>query len=126
MYDLSVNRNVSISSVVCGLPTAVGLDAARFCEILLRVNGSDRGESELARGKRSPGSPPLQPERSGRASWAPMREEVVNMATLMKALRAVGYDRWLSFEDFSTAQPQAARVADNLAFMKAVEAETAL
>ncbi|MDA1192236.1 MAG: sugar phosphate isomerase/epimerase [Candidatus Poribacteria bacterium] len=62
--------------------------------------------------------------RIWRASWAPMREGVVHMGALMKALRAVGYDGWLSFEDFSTAQPQAARVGDNLAFMKAVEAET--
>ncbi len=55
-----------------------------------------------------------------RASFAPLREGAVDVDALFGALRAVGYDGWVSFEDFSTAQPLLERTRDNLAFVQAV------
>ena len=44
------------------------------------------------------------------------------MAALFRGLRAVGYDGWVSFEDFSTEQPLRQRIRDNLAYIKQVAA----
>ena len=60
-----------------------------------------------------------------RASWAPITKGVVDMAALFRALRAVGYDGWVSFEDFSTEQPLRQRIRDNLAYIKQVAAGVA-
>jgi sugar phosphate isomerase/epimerase len=57
-----------------------------------------------------------------RASWAPITKGVVDMAALFRGLRAVGYDGWVSFEDFSTEQPLRQRIRDNLAYIKQVAA----
>jgi sugar phosphate isomerase/epimerase len=55
-----------------------------------------------------------------RAGWAPLSRGVVDMTALFRALRLVGYDGWASFEDFSTEQPLADRLRDNLAYVKRV------
>ncbi|HEY0603001.1 MAG TPA: sugar phosphate isomerase/epimerase [Herpetosiphonaceae bacterium] len=55
-----------------------------------------------------------------RAGWAPLAHGVVDMPALLRALRQVGYDGWLSFEDFSTEQPLNVRLRDNLAYVKRV------
>ena len=55
-----------------------------------------------------------------KSDWATIRGGVVDMATLFRALRQVGYDGWLSFEDFSTEQPLAERTRDNLTYIKGV------
>src|SRR5262245_56099018 len=55
-----------------------------------------------------------------RATWAPIVKGIVDMASLFQALRAVGYDGWVSFEDFSTEQPLRERLRDNLAYVKQV------
>ncbi len=60
-----------------------------------------------------------------RASWAPIGKGVVDMAALFRALRSVGYDDWVSFEDFSTEQPLADRIRDNLAYIKQVAQQAA-
>lgn len=52
------------------------------------------------------------------ASFAPLREGSVDFAALFQALRAVGYDGWLSFEDFTPGGDLQARVRDNLAYIK--------
>jgi sugar phosphate isomerase/epimerase len=52
------------------------------------------------------------------AEFAPLTEGCVDAPALFWALAAVGYDGWLSFEDFSTAQPLLARTRDNLAYVK--------
>lgn len=39
---------------------------------------------------------------------------------LMKALRKVGYDGWLSVEGFSTIHPMEAKVRDNIALLHEV------
>jgi sugar phosphate isomerase/epimerase len=53
-----------------------------------------------------------------RATFAPLRKGVADIAALIQALRVVGYDGWLSFEDFSAERPLAERIVDNLAYVK--------
>jgi sugar phosphate isomerase/epimerase len=53
---------------------------------------------------------------------SPLRTGVVKFKTLIDALRSVGYDGWLSFEDFSKEASQEDKVKDNLEFIKQVEA----
>ncbi|HEY0737293.1 MAG TPA: sugar phosphate isomerase/epimerase family protein [Herpetosiphonaceae bacterium] len=55
-----------------------------------------------------------------RAGWAPLAQGVVDMPALLRALREVGYDGWVSFEDFSLEQPLHVRLRDNLAYVKRV------
>ena len=50
-----------------------------------------------------------------RAEWAPLTAGVVDPAALFRALRQVGYDGWVAFEDFSTERPLLDRLRDNLA-----------
>ncbi|MDH7571530.1 MAG: TIM barrel protein, partial [Armatimonadota bacterium] len=69
----------------------------------------------------------------GSLAWeavaAPIPRGQVDVAALFRALRRVGYDEWVSFEDFSTETPLLERVRQNLAYVKQVEqavaAETA-
>ena len=51
---------------------------------------------------------------------APMRKGVVDYADVLRGLKNVGYDGWLSFEDFSQEMGQAERVRDNLVYIKEV------
>jgi sugar phosphate isomerase/epimerase len=53
-----------------------------------------------------------------RATFAPLRKGIADLSALLQALRAVGYDGWLSFEDFSTERPTAERIVDNLAYVR--------
>jgi sugar phosphate isomerase/epimerase len=55
-----------------------------------------------------------------RPTFAPISKGIVDFAALIRALRQVSYDGWLSFEDFSTEQPLAERVRGNLAYIKQV------
>ena len=54
--------------------------------------------------------------------WAGLHRGIANMTDLMRALRAIGYDDWIAFEDFSTDQPLDDRLKENLIYMKGVEA----
>ncbi len=54
--------------------------------------------------------------------WAPMRTGQADLHELFAALRAIGYDGWVSCEDFSTELPMAERIADDLAFLRELEA----
>ncbi|QDZ14458.1 sugar phosphate isomerase/epimerase family protein [Humibacter ginsenosidimutans] len=54
-----------------------------------------------------------------RADWATLRDGQVDVDDYFAALATVGYDRWVTLEDFSTELPLAQRTADNLAFVKA-------
>jgi len=49
------------------------------------------------------------------------REGTIDLEAYLRALRAVGYDGWITVEDFSTERPLAERTADNLAYLKALE-----
>ena len=54
--------------------------------------------------------------------WTGLHRGVANMTDLVRALRAVGYDDWIAFEDFSTDRPIDDRLQENLIFMKNVVA----
>ena len=56
-----------------------------------------------------------------RAGWAPITKGIVDMAALFHALRSVGYDGWVSFEDFSGEHPLRDRLRDNLSYIKGLE-----
>ncbi len=59
------------------------------------------------------------------ATWAPLEDGVVNFPQLFAALRAVGYDSWLSVEDFSSARPSRDALRHNLAFIREAIARAA-
>ena len=56
--------------------------------------------------------------------WAPLRDGQADIEAYFQALHAVGYDAWVTCEDFSTTVPLAQRTADNLAYLTAVEKRT--
>jgi len=60
-----------------------------------------------------------------RASFSPLRTGVVDVTALFRALKTVGYDGWVSMEDFSTEMPLDARLADNLAYARSIEERVA-
>lgn len=60
-----------------------------------------------------------------RAEWAPLGRGIVDLAALFAALRQVGYDGWLSFEDFSTERPLPERLRANLELAKRLAGEAA-
>jgi len=73
---------------------------------------------------KSAGWQPAERRADGSMAWRcsqrPLREGNVDLAALFRALRQVGYDGWISFEDFSTEQPLDERVRDNLSYVKSV------
>lgn len=52
--------------------------------------------------------------------WTPLRDGQASDVAYFEALADVGYDDWATVEDFSTTQPLAKRLADNLSFLRAV------
>ena len=67
-----------------------------------------------------PAGPRADGSREWRAEWVPLRAGMVDVAALFRALRTVGYDEWITFEDFSTEQPVRERARDNLQYAKEV------
>ena len=55
-----------------------------------------------------------------RCNQAPLRKGVGNWHEIMADLKAVGYDGWLSFEDFSTEESTWDKCRSNLAHLKAL------
>ena len=51
-------------------------------------------------------------------TWAPMKKGSANLAALIKALKKVGYDGWLSVEDFSNEKPTREKLEENIAYLK--------
>jgi sugar phosphate isomerase/epimerase len=62
--------------------------------------------------------------QDGSAVWkpdaAPLCEGIVDLAALFSALLSVGYDGWLSVEDFSTRQPTRERLSDDLRYVRQI------
>jgi sugar phosphate isomerase/epimerase len=56
--------------------------------------------------------------------WAPLREGQADIEAYFRALAEVGYDGWVTCEDFSTAQPLADRTLDNLRYLRSVRDRT--
>ena len=63
-------------------------------------------------GKRADGSLAWQ------AEWAPLDAGIVDLPRLFATLRQVGYDGWISVEDFTTERPLAERVRENLRYLR--------
>jgi sugar phosphate isomerase/epimerase len=59
-----------------------------------------------------------RPAGGWEAAWAPIGEGIVDFAALFAALRDVGYDRWVSVEDFSTTLPLEDRLQQNIALIR--------
>ena len=57
--------------------------------------------------------------------WAPVYKGSADMRDLMRAVRDVGYDDWVAFEDFSTERPLEDRLKDNLEYIKKIVANLA-
>lgn len=55
--------------------------------------------------------------------WAPLNGGIVDLPTLFRALRQVGYDGWVSLEDFSTAQAATEMLRDDLAILRRAAGE---
>jgi sugar phosphate isomerase/epimerase len=52
------------------------------------------------------------------ASFSPLTDGIVDVGAVFRALRSVGYDGWVSFEDFSTEEPLLDRTRGNLAYAR--------
>lgn len=52
-------------------------------------------------------------------SWATLRKGMGDVKAYFRALKAVGYDGWVTLEEFTTELPLYERLADDLAFLKA-------
>jgi sugar phosphate isomerase/epimerase len=52
--------------------------------------------------------------------WAPLRDGQADLRAYFGALAAVGYDGWVTCEDFSTVRPLAERTRDNLAYLRSL------
>ena len=55
--------------------------------------------------------------------WAPLREGMGDVPAYFRALKEVGYDAWVTVEDFTTVLPLEQRIADDLAYLKACARE---
>lgn len=54
-------------------------------------------------------------------AWMPLSKGIVNWHEVLTALRRVGYDGWLSQEDFSPGRSSATKLRRNVAYLKAIE-----
>ncbi|MCA4134259.1 sugar phosphate isomerase/epimerase [Arthrobacter sp. M4] len=65
-----------------------------------------------------------EPDEAGGAvwvnEWAPLAEGQGSVLEYFRALAEVGYDEWVTVEDFSTDVPLAERTAGNLAYLRRV------
>ena len=59
------------------------------------------------------------PSGAWKTGWVPIGEGIVDFTTLFRALATVGYDGWVSVEDFSTAVPLDERLKSNIEFIRA-------
>jgi sugar phosphate isomerase/epimerase len=67
-------------------------------------------------------------EEDGVTAWewrmAPVKRGQADWTKIVAALKKVGYDGWLSFEDFSEGETRA-KLAEALTYLKQLEAQTA-
>ncbi len=59
-----------------------------------------------------------------KCDWAPVGKGVIDQRALFVALRAVGYDGWISVEDFSNEQKLDERLKSNLDYLRMLADET--
>ena len=60
-----------------------------------------------------------------KCDWTAVHKGSADLRELVRTLHVIGYDGWLSFEDFSTERPLEERLRENLAFLKKIVAEAA-
>ena len=65
-----------------------------------------------------PGDEDSRGTRQWQARPAPLWQGLVDWGLVIDDLRAVGYDGWLSLEDFSTTAPTEARLAADIAYLR--------
>ena len=58
------------------------------------------------------------------ADWATLRGGQADIEGYFQALADIGYDGWVTVEDFSTELPLAERTRDNLAYLRAIRSRT--
>ena len=51
-------------------------------------------------------------------TWAPVKKGSANLAALSTALKKVGYNGWLSAEDFPNEKPTREKPEENIAYLK--------
>ncbi|NIK76321.1 sugar phosphate isomerase/epimerase [Paenibacillus castaneae] len=54
------------------------------------------------------------------AAWSPISEGIVHWPQVIADLKAVGYDGWLSFEDFSASAPSDTLLRENIAYIRSL------
>jgi sugar phosphate isomerase/epimerase len=59
------------------------------------------------------------------SAFCPIPEGVADMRSVMRSLRQVGYNGWITFEDFSTERTIEENLARNLAYIRSIEEEIA-
>jgi sugar phosphate isomerase/epimerase len=59
------------------------------------------------------------------SSFCPIPEGIADIRTVIRSLQQVGYDGWITFEDFSTESSVEENLVNNLAYVKAIVAEIA-
>ncbi|MDQ6420287.1 sugar phosphate isomerase/epimerase family protein [Paenibacillus sp. LHD-117] len=59
-------------------------------------------------------------EKLWQASWCALSEGVVHWPQMLADLKAIGYNSWLSFEDFSGSAPTETLLRENLAYIKSL------
>jgi sugar phosphate isomerase/epimerase len=52
------------------------------------------------------------------SNWAPLKKGVADIGAVFKALEAVEYRGWVTFEDFTSEQPRPERLRNDLAYVK--------
>jgi sugar phosphate isomerase/epimerase len=55
-----------------------------------------------------------------RAEWSPLRSGQADLPAYFRALSAVGYDGWVTAEDFSIEIPLAERTRENLSYLRSL------
>ncbi|RIX52767.1 sugar phosphate isomerase/epimerase [Paenibacillus nanensis] len=55
-----------------------------------------------------------------KSEWGPLREGAVHWPTVIADLKAIGYDGWLSFEDFSGSAATETLLRDNIAYIRSL------
>lgn len=73
------------------------------------------------------GMPDVPADRGGftheplwQAHWEAVGQGIVHWPQVIADLKAIGYDGWLSFEDFSGSAPAEALLRDNLAYIRSL------
>lgn len=88
----------------------------------LQMLGPYLAHVHVKNGRWSPGSRRADGTVAWSFGWTPMADGQADLPALFAGLRSVGYDGWVSSEDFSTELPLEERTAGNLALLRSLAA----